>query len=226
MSEKHNSPQLETTVVGSYPARIGIGSILSQFYFKKDPGTDAIRYAVEKQKEAGINIISDGQVRKDMISIVASCCHGINAGPRPKIIGEIKRKCLIIKNDLEFIGTMTDGKTKVKGILTGPYTISRNCTNSYYKNDDEVAWAFVDALKEEIHDLKNQVHMIQIDEPFLSVEYFEPIGDMIRELTKDVRIPVALHVCGDVRPIFTSLLDLRIEFSTLNLWRIHTTSNP
>lgn len=211
MSPKPNSSPLKTTVVGSYPATIHPEKILHQYYFRKDSCRAAINKAILEQENAGIDIISDGQVRADIVSLVATCCHGIASGPRPKIISEIKRKCPITFTDLGLAKNIIEKDVQLKGIITGPYTLSKNCINNYYKNDNEVAWAFVDVLKEEIKDIKGIVDMIQIDEPFLSVEYNPDAKEMIRELTKGIKTEIGLHVCGDLKSIFSALLEYDVD---------------
>ncbi len=212
MSRKLNSSKLETTVVGSYPADISTKNILNQFYFSSDSFHDTIKSAVNDEERAGIEIISDGQVRGDIMSLVASCCHGISInGKRPQIDSEIKRKHSIIAKDMAFIRSIATKNTKIKGIVTGPYTLARNCKNKYYKTDEETAWAFVDVLKEELKEISSHVDMIQIDEPFLSVEYFPKTRDMIHELAKNLDVPLALHVCGDIKKIFSDILEYKID---------------
>ncbi|MEA3344021.1 MAG: methionine synthase [archaeon] len=217
MSQKpeFKNSKLETTVVGSYPVKIGTQEMLRQYYFGRDSYYDAIKNAVKDQENAGIEIISDGQVRGDVVSIAASCCHGITRGSRPKIIDELKPKDNVIAEDMNLASSLASGNTKIKGIITGPYTLSRNCINNYYKNEEEVAWAFVSILKDELRQMKNNADMIQIDEPFLSVEYSHEAKEMIHELAKVVRVPLAIHVCGDVRSIFKHLLDYNVDILDL-----------
>jgi len=76
MSHKPNTSKLETTVVGSYPADVSANKILNQFYFSSsDSFHDAIKSAVDDEERAGIDLISDGQVRGDIVSLVASRCQ-------------------------------------------------------------------------------------------------------------------------------------------------------
>ncbi len=208
MVRKADDSKLETMVVGSYPAAVSVDNALNQFYFSSDSFHNAIKSAVKDEERAGIEIVSDGQVRGDIVSLVASCCSGITMnGARPQIVGEIKRKHSIIAKDMNFVRSLALKKTKIKGVVIGPYTLSKNCTNKYYKNDEAAAWAFADVLREELQQVNSSVDMIQIDEPFLSVEYFAPAKDMIREIAKKMDVPLALHVCGDIRNIFDDLLE-------------------
>jgi len=136
-------------------------------------------------------------------------------GRRPQIVSEIKRKGSIIAKDMAFVKSLAAKDTKIKGIVTGPYTLARNCRNKYYKNDEEASWAFVDVLKEEFKEINGNVDMIQIDEPFLSVEYSPKVKDMIHELAKNLDVPLSLHVCGDIKNIFSSLLEYKADIIDL-----------
>lgn len=217
MSHKPNTLKLETTVVGSYPADVSANKILNQFYFSSsDSFHDAIKSAVDDEERAGIDLISDGQVRGDIVSLVASRCHGITMnGRRPQIVSEIKRKGSIIAKDMAFVKSLAAKDVKIKGVVTGPYTLARNCENKYYKNDEEASWAFVDVLKEEFRKINGRVDMIQLDEPFLSVEYLPKAKDMIHELAKNLDVPLSLHVCGDVKNIFMDLLEYKVDIIDL-----------
>ena len=80
---------LLTTVVGSLPLVPSGDHLMNSYYNQSDPYTDAVARAVAIQIDAGIDIISDGQVRADMISIFASKVRGVRLRGKPIIIGEL-----------------------------------------------------------------------------------------------------------------------------------------
>ena len=80
---------LATTVVGSYPAVPKVQSLFNYCKTGQDPYAESIREAVEAQISAGIDIISDGQTRNDMIKLYATKLGGILMRQKPVIIGGI-----------------------------------------------------------------------------------------------------------------------------------------
>ena len=99
----------------------------------------------------------------------------------------------------------------LKGIITGPHTLSQSVRNDFYPDEQELAFALARALNREARTLQQVVPVLQIDEPFFSVNYVEYAGDLMAELLKDITIPVSLHVCGDITPIFEDLLEMPVS---------------
>ncbi len=209
-------PLLPTTVVGSFPVEkgSGIGSIL-------DPFRHAVKVAVDAQVRAGIDIISDGQVRGDMIRAFSEHLPGIRS---QDVIGKI----------LPASGPITVNDTRyalschplVKGILTGPTTLScgLHISTPSYRNREDCALDLAAALAPEALALeKAGVCMIQIDEPILSTGSADPGAGKaaLSRVISHLGVPVSLHVCGDL----SSIVDHLVRFPVAVL-DIECAKNP
>ena len=197
---------LATTVVGSYPVVKGSG--LRGLF---DPLHAAVETAVADQIAAGIDIISDGQVRGDMIQVFASALPGIKG---QEIIGKVQSAS----------GPITVGDTKyarakaakVKGIITGPTTIahSLHISTPMYRNREELALDIAAALVPEAKALQAAgVTLLQIDEPIFSTGMADlAVGKQAIDLiTASLRIPSCMHVCGNLGNILDEILKFNVN---------------
>lgn len=197
---------LPTTVVGSFPAEPR-RTLRSLF----DPFHEAVIQAVEAQIAAGITIISDGQVRGDMISTFASKLPGVRG---KDVIGRVMPPDLPITiNDTRYARSR---HPYVKGILTGPTTLSHglhmNTTN--YRSRDELIPDIAAALSTEARALGHEgITMLQIDEPIFSTGVADlDIGSKaIGQIAAAVEVPVCLHVCGPISRIIDDLLAMPVQ---------------
>lgn len=226
-----------TTVVGSYPALpkgpSSFSQKLSSVFGTYDEYKPAIELAVRDQIEAGIDIISDGQVRDGMVEIFAKAIPGMVVEENtPKIVGKIMPSYgAISAGDLKYAINVAESISKnyasnkhrkikegakgVKGIITGPSTLvfSSRLEGFYNKKED----AIIDlayALKKEAEFLeKAGAICIQIDEPFIStgVADVNIAKKAIDIITKDLSVPKALHVCGDVKDVFGEILKFNVD---------------
>ncbi len=197
-----------TTVVGSYPTGIRIQS--------EEDVKKAIEIAVADQEKAGVAIISDGQVRTDMVGIFAMNMPGYRKdGNRYKVIGriEVPDKPATVG---DYLLAKKLAKAKVKGIVTGPTTMAKTSIvekGSPYKSnsDPELIYDIAYAQAAEARALAQAgADVIQIDEPFFSVDADLEVGiRAVNILARNIETP-ALHVCGDIRPIFKKLLDANV----------------
>jgi len=177
-----------------------------------DPFENAIRDAVEAQINAGIDIISDGQVRNDFIRLFTSKISGYED---TTVNARIGRSGPIVCRDFEIAKKYAAQRAQVKGVLTGPNTLamsSRIGQNAPYSSPKDLKLA---ADLSEILSLEAQAleklgaHMISIDEPFFSTgAKLDGRTELVEKIAGSVRIPVGLHVCGDVRSIFDTLLKM------------------
>ncbi|MHA1754998.1 MAG: methionine synthase [Candidatus Odinarchaeia archaeon] len=193
---------LTTTVIGSYPAN-------------NFSGIEAVKYAVEKQIEAGIDIISDGQTRTDMIRYFTDHIPGFTyEGDKLKIDSRIQppKETPIVK-DLIYAKKLLKNNVVLKGIITGPVTLiasSKVEKSSGYNGflDQKLYVELGEALRREI-ELISQVGVtyIQIDEPFYSVGApLDLAMQSIKIITENLKLPVGLHVCGDSSKVFDKLV--------------------
>jgi 5-methyltetrahydropteroyltriglutamate--homocysteine methyltransferase len=197
---------LATTVVGSYPVVKGSG-IKSLF----DPLQSAVETAVSDQITAGIDIISDGQIRGDMIQLFAGKLPGIKG---QEVLGKVQPAS----------GPITAGDTKfalkkaplVKGIITGPSTLAHglHISTPMYRNKEELAPDLATALTVEARSLESAgVTLLQIDEPIFSTGIADlTIGKQaVEKITASVRIPSCMHVCGDLGNTIDDILKINVN---------------
>ena len=197
---------LPTTVVGSYPVVRGKGlrTLL-------DPLQQAVETAVSDQLEAGIDIISDGQVRGDMIGMIAGALPGIKHRDVTGIVRAPQKPITLADTRYAL-----KRHPKVKGILTGPSTLAhglRIATPSY-RNKAELALDIAQALATEARALEDAgVTIIQIDEPILSTGAADlhAAQHAVQTITSVLRVPTCLHVCGDLSAVIDDLLRIRVN---------------
>lgn len=192
---------LPTTVVGSYPVVKGSG-----LFARMDPLKHAVEVAVADQIGAGIDIISDGQVRGDMIRAFTSHLPGIRGS---SVVGKVQPARQPI--------TLADTKyalsrhPKVKGILTGPSTLAHGLVleTPFYRNKDELVLDLAQALAVEAGYLQEAgVRLIQIDEPIFSTGAANiAVGrEALNAIAGRLRVPVCLHVCGSLANTIDDIL--------------------
>jgi 5-methyltetrahydropteroyltriglutamate--homocysteine methyltransferase len=198
-----------TTVVGSYPAGIAIKS--------EEDVKRAIEIAVKDQERAGVAIISDGQVRADMVGIFAMNMPGYRKeGGRYRIVGRIEvpdRPATV--GDYQFARKIA--KAKVKGIVTGPTTMAKSSVveagSPYRSNTDpELIFDIAYAQAAEVRALTTAgAEVIQIDEPYFSIGADLETGIKAVNIVAKAAETPAMHVCGDIRPIFGKLLETNVR---------------
>jgi len=197
---------LATTVVGSYPVVKG-GGLKSLF----DPLHAAVETAVSDQIAAGIDLISDGQVRGDMIGAFSGKLPGIKG---QEVVGKIQPAAVPI--------TVADTKYAksraplVKGIITGPSSLAHglHISTPMYRNKDELAADLAAALVPEARALEAAgITLLQVDEPILStgIADLAVAKDAIDLITKSVRVPVCMHVCGNLANVLDEILKFNVH---------------
>src|SRR5919206_301321 len=126
---------------------------------------DATVYAIAEQERAGLDIITDGEMRRESYSNrFATALEGVdidNPGtaldrsghpnPVPRVVGPIARRHAVQVRDLEFLKAHTSRTTKIT--VPGPFTMSQQAQDDYYGDPRELGAAYADAVREEILDL-------------------------------------------------------------------------
>lgn len=223
-----------STVVGSYPIytekeKAKKAKILESIGIQ-DPFKIAIKHAVESQLEAGIDIISDGQVRGEMVEIFAKSVPGFKIdGNTYSITSKIaKHHKSIGASDLKLANKYMNAflknsdftkeeKTKkgVKGIVTGPCTIVQSSKlGSIYKDKNTAMIDMAYALMDECISLeKAGAKLIQIDEPFISTGLIDmkTAKIAINLIADEITVPVSLHSCGDIKNVFKDLINFNVD---------------
>jgi len=225
---------LITTVVGSFPIKLkGETSFLGKLKSNlglNDPYKIAIEDAVKLQLEEGIDIISDGAVRGDMIESfvkhipgftyqnnISTITSKIRTPPVDITVKDMKYAMSVLDNELKNSNLSDEDKKNkgVKGIITGPSTIVYSSRiESFYKDKNSAIIDLAHALKKEVKSIDdNGAKYIQIDEPFLStgIVDLKNAKEAISILSEDIEIPVAMHVCGDLTNVFKDLIKFPID---------------
>jgi 5-methyltetrahydropteroyltriglutamate--homocysteine methyltransferase len=189
--------RIETTVVGSYPQPDWLidrerlskrlpPRIRSTHLWRVEPSfleqaqDDATVLAIRDMERAGIDVISDGEIRRESYSnSFAGALAGLdhehhgeivervgrpNAAPR--VVGEIRRMRPVQVGAAEFLRRNTDRRIRVT--VPGPFTMTQQCQNEYYHDERSLALAFAAAVGEEVRDLLDAgADIVQLDEPYL-----------------------------------------------------------
>jgi 5-methyltetrahydropteroyltriglutamate--homocysteine methyltransferase len=194
---------MHTTVIGSYPLKYD------------ELGSNAIEQAVEEQISAGINIISDGQTRADMISMYAGVLNGMEVKNGKMRITEKISTIDVSKfvEDFKLAKDIAGKRAEVKAILTGPLTLASISTLNTlaYKGywDKKLYKDISSALLNIALELeKAGARHFQIDEPYFSVKMPKEAIEAVENITTQLHEEVTLHVCGDITKIFDDLLKL------------------
>jgi 5-methyltetrahydropteroyltriglutamate--homocysteine methyltransferase len=188
---------LATTVVGSYPQpdwlidRAGLGRRLPPRVrarelwrvpeeLLEEAQDDATRLAVQDMERAGVDVVTDGEMRRESYSNrFATALDGVdldNPGvaldrtghenPVPRVVGPIRRARPVEVRDVEFLRSITSRRIKIT--VPGPFTMAQQAQNDHYSDERSLALAYAGAVNEELRDLKSAgADVVQIDEPYL-----------------------------------------------------------
>jgi 5-methyltetrahydropteroyltriglutamate--homocysteine methyltransferase len=172
---------------------------------------DATALAIRAQEQAGLDIITDGEIRRESYSNrFATALEGIdidNPGtaldrsghpnPVPRIVGKIRRKHPVELDDLRFLKRHTSKKTKIT--VPGPFTMSQQAQNDFYRSEEEAALDYAVAVNEEIRDLfAAGADVVQIDEPYMQARPEKARQYGLRALNRaleGISGTTAVHIC-------------------------------
>ena len=172
---------------------------------------DATLLAIRDQERAGLDIITDGEIRRESYSNrFATALEGVdidNPGkaldrsghpnPVPRVAGKIRRKHPVEVRDVEFLRANTSRKIKVT--VPGPYTMSQQAQNDFYPSEEEMTLDYAAAVNEEIKDLfAAGADIVQIDEPYMQArpEKARRYGlTALNRALHGIRGETAVHLC-------------------------------
>jgi 5-methyltetrahydropteroyltriglutamate--homocysteine methyltransferase len=221
-------PPLPTTVVGSYPqpdwlidrerltSRLPPRVRARELWrvapeFLDEAQDDATLLAIRAMERAGVDIISDGEQRRESYSNrFATALSGIdldNPGvaldrtghpnPVPRVVGEIRRVRPVEVDDVRFLRASTD--RPIKMTVPGPFTMAQQAQDEFYRDGRALAMAYAAALNDEVLDLfAAGADVVQIDEPYLQArpEHARQYGvDAINRALAGVTGTTVLHMC-------------------------------
>lgn len=177
----------------------------------EDAQDDATIVAIRAQERAGLDIITDGEVRRESYSNrFATALDGLDidnpasitsrSGHKvlvPRVVGEIKRRHAVQVRDLQFLRQNTDRMTKIT--VPGPFTMSQQAVNEFYPDEEALALGYASAVNEEIKDLfAAGADVVQIDEPYMQAYPDKARQFGVKALNRaleGVKGITAVHIC-------------------------------
>jgi 5-methyltetrahydropteroyltriglutamate--homocysteine methyltransferase len=230
---------LPTTVVGSYPQpdwlvdRGMLSKVVPRVRmremwripeaFLEQAQDDATILAIRDMERAGVDIITDGEMRRESYSNrFATALEGIEIDPPgfvqarsgrtavPRVVGPVRRTQPVEVRDMEFLRRNTTSIAKIT--LPGPFTMGQQAQDEYYKDPEALAMAMAEAVNAEAHDLVAAgADVIQLDEPWVRND---PVAakryavKVINRALQGIKVPTVVHICfgyaavvpGDTKP--------------------------
>ncbi len=199
-------------LAGRFPPRVRARELWRiEESFLKEAQDDATVLAIQAQEAAGLDILTDGEIRRESYSNrFATALEGIdidNPGsaldrsghpnPVPRIVGKIRRKHAVEVEDLKFLRRHTSKKTKIT--VPGPFTMLQQAQNDFYKSEEEAALDYAAAVNAEVKDLfAAGADIVQIDEPYMQArpEKARQYGlKALNRALEGVQGETAVHIC-------------------------------
>jgi 5-methyltetrahydropteroyltriglutamate--homocysteine methyltransferase len=221
---------LPTSLVGSYPQPdwlIDRGRLAGRFpprvrareLWRVAPElldqaqADATLLAIRAQEDAGLDIITDGEIRRESYSNrFATALDGVdidNPGtaldrsghpnPVPRVTGPIRRRHPVEADDVRFLREHTSRTIKIT--VPGPFTMAQQAQDDHYGSPEALALGYAEAVNEEIRDLfAAGADIVQLDEPYLQARAAEAAKYGVKVINKaldgvSTLGTTALHIC-------------------------------
>jgi 5-methyltetrahydropteroyltriglutamate--homocysteine methyltransferase len=179
--------------------------------FLREAQDDATLAVIRAQEEAGLDILTDGEIRRESYSNhFATALDGLDVEhhgrvrnrsgidiPVPRVTGEIRRPAPVQVADVRFLRAHTDRTIKIT--VPGPFTMAQQAQNDHYPDDRALALAYADVVREEIADLfAAGADVVQLDEPWLQArpDVARRYGaEALTRAAADAAGPVHVHLC-------------------------------
>ena len=199
-------------LAGRFPPRVRateLWRVASEFLDQAQD--DATLLAIRDQERAGLDIITDGEMRRESYSNrFATALEGVdidNPGialdrsghpnPVPRVTGKVRRKYPVEVRDVEFLRKNTD--RMIKMTVPGPFTMSQQAQNDFYTDEEEMALDYAAAVNAEIKELfAAGADVVQIDEPYMQArpEKARKYGlKALNAAIDGVKGTTAVHIC-------------------------------
>jgi 5-methyltetrahydropteroyltriglutamate--homocysteine methyltransferase len=207
-------PILPATVVGSYSMPGWLERLKTEYFARRISRRDldeihdtAVKAAIKDQELAGLDIITDGELRRDnMIDYFVERLAGVQIDHASKkfyydfyestVRGKLPTAPLGLVDDFRFLRTSTDREAKF--CVTGPHTLSKRIRNEHYASEEEFAMELARVMNPELKALaKAGARYIQIDEPYYS-GFPEDLSwgvKALNVLVEGVDAKIAVHIC-------------------------------
>jgi 5-methyltetrahydropteroyltriglutamate--homocysteine methyltransferase len=179
--------------------------------FLEEAQDDATRLAVQDMERAGVDVITDGEMRRESYSNrFATALDGVDLehpgvaldrtgheNPVPRVVGPIRRRGPVEVRDVEFLRSITDRPIKIT--VPGPFTMTQQAQDDHYGEARELALGYAEAVNEELRDLKAAgADVVQIDEPYLQARpeaAREYAIEAINRALEGIEGDTVLHTC-------------------------------
>ena len=218
---------IATTVVGSYPQPSWLvdrerfrGNVVPRIrrpeIWRVAPAQleeaqdDAVRIAVADMERAGIDVVSDGEQRRESyFNRFATALGGLDPDrpgsaiarlgrptPVPRVVGPIERVKPVSVSEAAFLRSVTDRRIKIT--VPGPFTLSCLAEDEHYRDPERLAMAYASAVNAELRELEPIVDWLQLDEPYLQAQPDRAraygVATIDRALAGLVK-PTCVHLC-------------------------------
>ena len=219
---------IPTTVVGSYPQpdwlidrsaleHHGVPRVHAHEIWRvpeaqlREAQDDATIVAIREMERAGIDIVSDGEIRRESYSnyfgLALDGLDTVNVGsvigangratPVPRVTGRIRRKGPVERRDAEFLLAHATHATKIT--VPGPFTLAQQAQNEFYADEAELAMDLAAAINEELRELKaTGVDVVQLDEPWVRAAPDKATRygiAVINRALDGIPAPTIVHIC-------------------------------
>jgi 5-methyltetrahydropteroyltriglutamate--homocysteine methyltransferase len=170
-----------TKLAGRFPPRVRARELWRPApEFLAEAQDDATLLAIRAQEEAGLDILTDGEMRRESYSNhFATALQGLDLdhpgealdrsghpNPVPRVVGPIRRPAPVQVEDVRFLRAHTDRTIKVT--VPGPFTMSQQAQDDYFHDAEQLAYSYADAVNAEVRDLfAAGADIVQLDEPYL-----------------------------------------------------------
>ena len=242
-------PILPTTMVGSYSMPGWLERLKTDYFARRISRHDldeihdaAVRSAIKDQEMAGLDIVTDGELRRDnMIDYFIERLPGVQIDRSSKkfyydfydseVLGKIPMAALGLSEDFRFLLANTERDAKI--CITGPHSLCKRVRNKHYPTEEALAMDIARVMNMELKELvKAGAKFIQIDEPYYS-GFPEDISwgvGVLNTLVEGVNARIAVHICygnrygkpsweGSYRYLFPRILDAKVHQLSLEFAR-------
>ena len=244
-----NLPILPTTMVGSYSMPGWLERLKTEYFARRISRNDldeihdtAVKAAIKDQEIAGLDIVTDGELRRDnMIDYFVERLPGVQVDRSSKkfyydfydseVLGKIPMAALGLANDFRFLLANTDREAKI--CITGPHSLTKRIRNKHYPSEEALACDIARVMNMELKELvKAGAKFLQIDEPYYS-GFPEDIVWGVKvpnALVEGVDAKIAVHICygnrygkpsweGSYRYLFPAILGAKVQQLSLEFAR-------
>jgi 5-methyltetrahydropteroyltriglutamate--homocysteine methyltransferase len=242
-------PILPTTMVGSYSMPGWLERLKTDYFARRISRHDldeihdaAVRSAIKDQEMAGLDMVTDGELRRDnMIDYFVERLPGIQIDRSSKkfyydfydseVIGKLPMAAVGLSDDFRFLLANTERAAKI--CITGPHSLCKRVRNKHYPSEEALATDIARVMNMELKELvKAGAKYIQIDEPYYS-GFPEDINwgvKVLNILVDGVQAKIAVHICygnrygkpsweGSYRYLFPAILDAKVHSLSLEFAR-------